>query len=113
MVMRLVSVPRFIAFLQRRPRAKNRLFTREEIEYCERFRKAPEERYAARFAAKCAVRSKVPGLSWHDVVIDNDPLGAPSLSVSASGVNIPSVSLSHDKKWSVAALLMEFESGVT
>ena len=110
--MRLVSVPRFIAFLERRPFAKNRLFTREEIEYCERFRKAPEERFAARFAAKCAVRSKMPGLSWHDVVIGNDPLGAPFISVSNSGVKIPSVSLSHDKKWSVAALLIDTEEGV-
>ena len=105
--MRLVSVPRFVAFLERCPTAKKRLFTQTEIDYCERFRKAPEERYAARFAAKCALRSRVSGLAWHDIVIDNDALGAPSLSAVNTLVNVSSVSLSHDKVWSVAALLLE------
>ena len=110
MVMRLVSVPRFIAFLERHPCAKSRLFTPDEISYCERFRKAPEERFAARFAAKCAVRSRFSGLAWHEIVIGNDALGAPWLTVSKPSVNVPSVSLSHDKRWAVAALIIDVES---
>ena len=100
-----------MAFLERRPYAKDRLFTSDEIAYCERFRKAPEERFAARFAAKCAVRAHVAGLSWQQIVIANDALGAPFLSLSDTTVKIPSVSLSHDKKWAVAALIIDPEPG--
>ena len=52
----------------------NRVFTRREIDYCERVaRKA--ERYATRFAAKEAARKALGGatpvvaLSWQDVEI--------------------------------------------
>ena len=104
--MRLVSVPRFIAFLERWPEAKLRLFTSDEIRYCERFRKGSEERFAARFAAKCALRAQVPGIGWHNVVIGNDALGAPWLTFGKLSVQAPSVSLSHDKRWAVAALIL-------
>jgi phosphopantetheinyl transferase (holo-ACP synthase) len=104
--MRLVSVPRFIAFLERRPGAKTRLFTSDEIRYCERFRKGPEERFAARFAAKCAVRSEVPGLGWHEILIGNDALGAPWMTFGKLNTEVPSISLSHDKRWAVAALIL-------
>ena len=107
MALRLVSVPRFISFLERKPSAKRRLFTPAELEHCARFTKAPEERLAARFAAKCAVRSNVPGLCWTDVGIANDALGAPHIALPTTRFRVGSVSLSHDARWAIAAVVIE------
>ena len=107
LVTRSIAVERFVATLSRYPSIKRRLFTPAECLYCERFKKGPEERFAARFAAKCAIKSVFSGLKWGDVAVLNDPLGAPFLE--APGLNLPvkSVSLSHDKNWAIAAVLME------
>ena len=107
--LRLVSVPRFISFMERKPSAKLRLFTAQELEHCARFTKAPDERLAARFAAKCAVRSIVPGLCWMDVCIVNDALGAPHIDLPSVQFRVGSVSLSHDTRWAVAAVAVGSE----
>ena len=107
--LRLVSVPRFISFLERKPNAKLRLFTPIELDHCARFTKAPEERLAARFAAKCAVRSIVPGLCWTDIGIINDALGAPHITLHRTCFRVGSVSLSHDARWAIAAVVIKSE----
>ena len=104
--MRLLSVERFSRFLERFPGAKKRLFTAEERRYCERFKKSPEERYAARFAAKCAYRACQPSTKWQDMEICNDALGAPTLHVRHAS-DVRSVSLTHEGQWALASLLVE------
>ena len=104
--MRLVGVERFRRFLIRFPHAKSRFFTTSEQTYCERFRKSPEERYAARFAAKCAYRACHPGTPWLSMEVVNDPLGAPEFVVDRA-CKARSVSLTHEGAWAAASLLVE------
>ena len=104
LVTRHVAVERFSSFLNRFPHAESRLFSSAETEYCYRFKKGPEERLAARFAAKCAIRSIHSGLLWLDTEILNDPLGAPYVVARNEAVKVKTVTLSHDKKWAIAAV---------
>ncbi len=85
---------------------KTRCFTHQEQRYCERFKKAPEERYAARFAAKSAYRALRPNTKWLEMEILNDALGAPSLVVQNRD-DVRSVSLTHEGEWAAASLLVE------
>lgn len=101
-------------------RFRDRVFTRGEIEYCERLvRKG--ERYATRFAAKEAARkaigaaTPVIALSWHDVEIISSPEGAPQLEfhgraaelVKELGVARAHVSLSHATDMAIAYVVLE------
>ncbi len=62
----------------------NKVFTGEEIKYCNsKFNKY--QHYAARFAAKEAVYKALAsgwkeGLRWKDIEIQNDPSGMPSIN---------------------------------
>jgi len=98
----------------------NRVFTQQEIDYCERVaRKA--ERYATRFAAKEAARkaigaaTPVVALSWHDVEIISSTEGAPQLQFHGRAAEIVEkleiirshVSLSHAQDYAVAFVVLE------
>lgn len=98
----------------------NRVFTKREIDYCERMaRKA--ERYATRFAAKEAARkaigaaTPVTALSWHDVEIISSTEGAPQLQfhgraaeiVEALNIIRSHISLSHARDQAVAFVVLE------
>lgn len=94
----------------------NRLFTKAEQKYCNRF-STPYEHFAARFAAKEAV-SKALGigfgeeLSWLDIEIQNDAKGKPSVVLSKKVANKFSnpkihISLSHTKDHAIAYVVLE------
>ena len=98
----------------------NRVFTDDEIEYCERMsRKA--ERYTTRFAAKEAARkalgaaTPIVALSWHDVEIISSTEGAPQLQFHGRAAEIADklkivrahVSLSHAQDHAVAFVVLE------
>jgi holo-[acyl-carrier protein] synthase len=116
----IVEVYRIRETLNRTPRFRERVFTVGEQEYCEQKGAAAAESYAARFAAKEAVfkafktgwREK---LSWHDVEIKIDPLGAPEVELraraaelfDASGANRIHISLSHTSEHAVAQVIFE------
>src|SRR6185503_6633481 len=64
-----------------------RVYTDHEIEYCSA-RKAATQHYAGRWAAKEAVLKALGtgwqrGISWRDIEIRNDRLGAPSVVLRA------------------------------
>jgi holo-[acyl-carrier protein] synthase len=92
----------------------DRLFTKQEQEYCFRFQK-PMPHFAARFAAKeAAVKALGIGFgknaSWHDIEITNDPLGKPSISLSTNLKKLfqnPEllVSLSHTDIYATAVVI--------
>ena len=105
-VIRLVAVDRFCRLLERFPVVKTRFFTTDEQAYCERFKKGPEERYAARFAAKCAYRSCHPSTPWLAMEVVNDALGAPNLLVRDVEA-VRSISLTHEGGWAAASLLID------
>ncbi|MGE0129370.1 MAG: holo-ACP synthase [Blastocatellales bacterium] len=98
----------------------NRVFTKQEIDYCERVaRKA--ERFATRFAAKEAARkaigavTPVTALSWHDVEIISSTEGAPQLHFHGRAAELikelkitrAHISLSHARDQAVAFVVLE------
>lgn len=92
-----------------------RIFTAGEIEYCQKMRN-PAPHFAARFAAKEAV-SKAFGsgigeqLSWLDMEVTRDALGAPSVLLHGGGKALATtrgvqrifLSLSHTEHYAVAS----------
>lgn len=96
-----------------------RVFTRREIEYCERH-KNRAERYAARFAAKEAAMKALGtgwrnGIRWRDLEVVNQSSGQPTLVFSgvaeerAAGLRVRTValSLSHTPTHAAAQVILE------
>ena len=78
----VVDVERMKFALERTPRIRRRLFTEEEIAYCEKFRFA-ERHYAGRWAAKEAV-TKALGcglIQWNGVEVMRRPRQAPTVRI--------------------------------
>jgi holo-[acyl-carrier protein] synthase len=99
---------------------RDKVFTENEINYCENRKNAMYASYAARFAGKEAV-SKAFGtgigesIKWKDIEILNNELGKPYVVLTGSagnkfksfkGIGI-SISLSHCKTYAVAYAVME------
>ena len=79
----VVDVERMKFALDRTPRIRQRLFTEDEIAYCEKFRFA-ERHYAGRWAAKEAV-TKALGcglIQWNGVEVVRLPRRAPTVRLS-------------------------------
>jgi holo-[acyl-carrier protein] synthase len=104
----LVDVDRVRGLMSRRKTFAARVFTPQEIEYCER-QANPAESYAARWAAREACRKAlggVRGMRWHDVRVARAPSGAPSLVLDgatlrradALGVSQVMVALTHERR---------------
>jgi holo-[acyl-carrier protein] synthase len=108
----LVEVERVTRILQRRTTFTQRVFTPEEIAYCER-QANPAESYAARWAAREACRKALGGvrkMRWHDVRVDRAPTGAPRLVLEGAvraradqlGVSEVMVALTHERRMAAA-----------
>ena len=79
----VVDVDRMKFALERTPRIRQRLFTQDEIAYCEKYRFA-ERHYAGRWAAKEAV-TKALGcglIQWNGVEVVRRPRRAPFVRIS-------------------------------
>jgi holo-[acyl-carrier protein] synthase len=100
-------------------RFQRRLYTPDEIAYCEKF-KNKAERYAARFAAKEAAFKALGtgwggGVRWLDVEITHQPSGKPEVVFSGRakevagrlGVTRAGVSISHANRYVVAQVILE------
>lgn len=104
-------------------RFRNRVFTPEEIAYCEQFtnKAAKIERYAARFAAKEAARkalgaaTPLKSLAWQEVEIISSTEGAPQLRFHGRAAELIEelkisrvhVSLSHAPEHAIAFVILE------
>ena len=114
----LVDVDRFRNVLQRRHKIRDRLFTHEELLYCNSA-VDPAERLAARFAAKEAVMKALGvGLGkirFREIEITKDITGKPGLQLHGSaaelatrnGVNKWHISLSHTTSTAEALVIAE------
>ncbi|MCI8443688.1 MAG: holo-ACP synthase [Clostridia bacterium] len=90
----------------------NRVFTKQEMQYCESKKSQKYQHYAARFAAKEAAFKAISWklkdkyeISWKDIEIENDVQGRPKLNII--GVDLRDIedidlSLSHCKEYAVA-----------
>lgn len=90
-----------------------RVFTKNEIEYCNSKNLNKYEHFAARFAAKEACLKAISNLienkfdiSWKEIEIINSKDGRPILNIHKEIKNIESidVSLSHIKDYAVASV---------
>jgi len=93
----------------------NRVFTDNEISYCESKKKVKYESYAVRFAAKEAISKALgtgisSGMSWHDMEVINNTSGKPQVFLHGKAKELSeelhissiSVSLSHCSEYAVA-----------
>ena len=96
-----------------------RVFTPNEIEYCERFRNK-FERYAGRFAAKEATMKALGtgwgrGVRWVDIEVAREPGGRPTIRLAGEaakiagglGVKRISVSITHTEEDALAQVIFE------
>ncbi len=116
----IVEVPRVAAAIERFGRRfLERVFTPEEIRYCESKRNRAE-RYAARFAAKEAALKALGtgwkrGVAWRDVEVGREPGGRPTLRFSGKaaefaarlGAKHAALSLSHTAEQAIAQVILE------
>jgi holo-[acyl-carrier protein] synthase len=100
-------------------RFARRIYTPQEIAYCERF-KNKAERYAARFAAKEAAFKALgtgwsEGVRWLDVEVTHQPSGKPELALTGRAKEVADqlrvaraeVSISHADHYVVAQVIFE------
>ena len=94
----------------------HRVFTENEIKYCESKKAQKYQHYAARFAGKeavfkaisCILENKFE-ISWQDIEILNDNTGRPYVKILNSNLkNITNIdiSLSHCKEYAIANVVI-------
>jgi holo-[acyl-carrier protein] synthase len=101
------------------PRFTDRWFDREEVRYC-MGKRDPAAHFAGRMAAKEAAAKalkvgKGDPLPWRDILIERNPDGGPSISLSgrileragALGVRSLHVSISHCEEYATATVIAE------
>lgn len=96
-----------------------RVYTENEIKYCESKKSQRYQHYAARFAAKEAVFKAISSklqdkyeISWKDIEILNDANGRPYVNIlneNAKKIEDIDVSLSHCKQYAVANVVLVFK----
>lgn len=97
---------------------KNKVFTKNEIDYCESKGKQKYQHYAARFAAKEAAFKAVSEmlddkyeLCWKDYEVINDKNGRPKININSTKLNIENIdlSLSHCKEYATANVIVIYK----
>jgi holo-[acyl-carrier protein] synthase len=116
----IAEVPRIAESIQRfGERFLRRVFTEDEIRYCES--KANRiERYAARFAAKEAAMKALGtgwnhGVRWRDIEVSRQPGSRPTLKLHGKaaefaaklGAKNIALSLSHTPEQAIASVILE------
>jgi holo-[acyl-carrier protein] synthase len=106
-------------FRRRGERFRARVFTRGEIDYCER-QSSRLASYAARFAAKEAVMKALgtgwsEGIGWREIEVARSETGAPTIVLAGRalerlgkiGARKAHVSLSHSRGLAIAQVVLE------
>ena len=108
----ICEISRMERALERHPTLRARVFTPEEIAYCDS-RARPAESYAGRFAAREATIKALGGYrgrGWRDISVTRHPTGAPSVELTGNakrraddlGVSRVLITFTHEKTSSVA-----------
>ena len=108
----LCEIARMERALRRHPTMRERVFTPEEIAYCDS-KARPAESYAGRFAAREAAIKALGGYRgkrWQDISVTRAPTGAPAIQLSgnakvradALGISKVLITFTHEKTNAVA-----------
>ena len=108
----LCEIGRMERAISRHPTFRDRVFTPEEIAYCES-RARPAESYAGRFAAREATIKALGGYRgrrWQDISVYRHPSGAPRIRLDgnakrradALGVEEVLITFTHEKTNAIA-----------
>jgi holo-[acyl-carrier protein] synthase len=108
----ICEIARMERAILRHPTLRDRVFTPEEIAYCDS-KARPAESYAGRFAAREATIKALGGYRgrrWQDISVTRHPSGAPSVRLDgnakrradALGVTEVLITFTHEKTSAVA-----------
>jgi holo-[acyl-carrier protein] synthase len=108
----LCEISRMERALERHPTMRRRVFTPEEVAYCDA-KARPAESYAGRFAAREAVIKALGGYrgkGWQDISVTRAPSGAPTIRLEgnakrradALGITRILVTFTHEKTSAIA-----------
>ena len=108
----ICEIARMERAISRHPTLRDRVFTPEEIAYCDS-KGRPAESYAGRFAAREATIKALGGYRgrlWQDISVSRHPSGAPSIRLDgnakrradALGVTDVLITFTHEKTSAVA-----------
>jgi len=108
----ICEIARMERALARHPTMRERVFTPEEIAYCDS-KARPAESFAGRFAAREAVIKALGGYRgkrWHDISVTRHPSGAPSIALAGGaaarasmlGIDRVLITFTHEKTNAVA-----------
>ena len=88
----------------------DRIFSKQEQEYCEKKKNMKFQHYAGKFAAKEAVFKAVSGIieinNWTDIEILNNENGKPNVLISKKNLNLD-ISISHCKEYATAVAIFQ------
>lgn len=99
----------------------NSVYTKQEVEYCEKHTKTKYQHYAARFAAKEAFFKATSNISseksvdWTNIEVINDENGRPELKFKEiKDIKIQSIdlSLSHTDEYAVATVVILYDESL-
>jgi holo-[acyl-carrier protein] synthase len=98
----------------------HRVYTEEEVAYCQRKKKNSAESFAARFAAKEAGAKALGtgisrGVAWTEFAVTREPSGRPLLEfrgraaeiAKAMGIARVSLSITHTREMAMAVVIVE------
>ena len=108
----ICEIARMERALERHPTMRDRVFTAEEIAYCDA-KARPAESYAGRFAAREAVIKALGGYRgkrWQDISVTRAPSGAPSVRLDGNakaradqlGISDVLITFTHERTSAVA-----------
>jgi holo-[acyl-carrier protein] synthase len=108
----ICEIARMERAISRHPTLRDRVFTPEEIAYCDS-KARPAESYAGRFAAREATIKALGGYRgrfWQDISVTRQPSGAPSIRLDGNakrradtlGVTDVLITFTHEKTSAVA-----------
>jgi len=108
----ICEIARMERALARHPTMRERMFTPEEIAYCDG-KARPAESFAGRFAAREAVIKALGGYRgrrWQDISVTRQPSGAPAIALTgnakrradALGLSRVLITFTHEKTNAVA-----------
>lgn len=115
----IIEVERIQRVISKGNSFKQRVFTPDEIAYCDSYRYSSQY-YAARFAAKEAFVKALgtgfaDGIEFNQIEVAHDVLGKPEIRLSGKakeiteekGITAIHLTLSHIKEWANAVVVLE------